>query len=107
MTIVLTGSVDAPLVVNLDLRADLVLIDTTDGDVTVILPAPTTCQGQPFTFKKISAESPAKVCSVVIPEGAVERIDGTTSATLATAQAAMMLQARGGDWVIMSSHLFP
>jgi hypothetical protein len=76
---------------------DVIVADTTAGDITLTLPVASTNQGRRFTAKKLVAGN-----DVIVAADGSELIDGAADVTLTTVASSVTVQSVGDGWIVVA-----
>ena len=99
---ILSGSIHKPIrtitaSASLNSSDYTVLGDATSGDITITLPAATTCTGRTYNIKKKDASANL----VIIDGNGAETIDGGLTTSITTQYESITIQCDGSNWWII------
>jgi hypothetical protein len=80
----------------LDETHNVVVSNTSGGDVTLTLPAASTCSGRIYYFVKTNAAN-----SLIIDGNGTETINGSTTKSYTNIYSRLTIVSNGADWIIM------
>ena len=84
----------------LDYTYSIVLVDTTDNDITITLPPAESSNGVQYTIKKI-----ANANNMILDGNDSETIDGNTTFNVSSYWISLTIACNGTEWYIIVSYL--